>query len=141
MHAIQEELETIDTLEDDAVVEMVLASWKTVCEENDIQRHLVNESQWSQWISYKERTLKMLESAVDGYKVGALTPAGRETFVTIAKEITRAGHKTAPELMEEARSAVAAAIIPALAAQTNVAAQSDERKGKWKGLIRKMLGR
>jgi hypothetical protein len=141
MHAIQEELATIETLEDDAVVELVLASWRTVCEENDSQRHLVNDSQWSQWESYKTRTLQMLGGAVESYTNGALTPAGRETFVTIGKEITRAGHKTAPELIEEARTAIKAATIPALAGEANAVFQSNERKGKWQGLIRKMLGR
>lgn len=106
MHAIQEELTNVQSLSDNELVEIVLNSWKTVCDENESQRHLVTGSQWSQWVSYKESTTNSLQNAIKEHEDDQLTDTGRNVFLDLARSIIRAGHKTEPELVEEARKAM-----------------------------------
>lgn len=143
MHAIQEELVTLGTLNDDEMVEMVIAAWQTVCEENESQRHLVTDTQWNQWVQYKTATTGRLDKAVDSYKEGTLSEEARGVFDSIAREIIRAGHKTAPELVEEARKASESASHAVLetpnAPVKELAATT--RKSRWKTALKKILGR
>jgi len=138
MHAIQEELTGLGTLSDDEMVEMVITAWKTVCDENESQRHLVTNPQWDQWTRYKTSTTERLDKAVDSYKEGTLSEEARTVFDSIARDIIRAGHKTEPELLEETRQAAepnvqAAAPVRAIAPV--------ERKSRWKSVLKKILGR
>lgn len=143
MHSIQETLVNVDTLSDEELVETVLISWKVVCDENESQKHLVTASQWGQWEGYRDSTLGRMKTAVEGYEDGRLAESGRGTFIAVAKDIVRAGHKTEAELIVQAREAIDAAntlaIAPTVAHQEIAASPLVAYKRKWTASLKKMF--
>lgn len=101
MHIIQEKLADYETMNDSSLVETVVDGWEVVCLENEEHRNLVSSHQYAQWVSYRDGKSERLESIVESFE-GELNESDKLFLTEMARDITRAQHKSADQILEEA---------------------------------------
>ena len=97
MHMIQEHLKvtSYDDLKTKALADLANHAWMIVIDENNAQRHMVTQEQWSQWIRFKE------------HAEAALSPQGkndnqyRTDLISILRHISDATHKNEDEMISQ----------------------------------------
>ena len=95
MHMIQEHLKvtSYDDLKTKALADLANHAWMIVIDENNAQRHMVTQEQWSQWLRFKD------------HAESALSPQGkndneyRTDLISILRHISNATHRNEDELI------------------------------------------
>lgn len=130
MHEVQEQMKNTNDVPDAILIELVVYGWETVCKENEEQRHLVSDSQFSQWLSFRDGMNAKIKAIVESYE-GILSESDRTTLGNIATTIADATHKTQEELIAEQTTKVAPTV--------NEKASTKEQKPSWLARLKKLI--
>lgn len=101
MHEVQTNLQNATDLDDDALLEAVVSGWEVVCKENAEQQDLVTESQFEQWITFRNETSLKMHEIID-FSDGPISEADRRYLESVAHMIVSATHKTEQQIKDEA---------------------------------------
>lgn len=95
MHMIQEHLKVTSyhDLKTKALADLAKHSWTIVIDENNAQRHMVTQEQWSQWLRFKDHAELLLSSK------GKTDDEYRTDLISILKRISDATHRNEDELI------------------------------------------